>query len=368
MTVSLVTGGAGFIGSHVADRLLKMGHKVVVLDDLSGGCLENLTIGTLLDRDLMPIGVNPAGEGAIMVVGSILDTHCIDNIFSIYKPDYVFHLAAYAAESLSHFIRRYNYETNVIGSVNLINAAVNYGVKRFVFTSSAAVYGHGASDVDELWKPAPIDPYGVAKYAVEMDLQAASEQFGLPYTIFRCHNVYGVRQNLNDGYRNVIGIFMRQVLQGQPMTIFGTGKQTRQFTCIDDIVSAIAQCVERPNTVCRVFNIGSDERYAVEQIAELVAEAFGCAPQIEYMPQRDEVLHVSLNHDLYQALFGIPTIEDDHYFLRLPKTSIQDGIRRMAEWAKTQTLREPRPFAQIEIEKNMPESWRKLHVDRTSHQ
>src|SRR5689334_17787045 len=126
MTISLVTGGAGFIGSHVADHLLKMGHTVIVLDDLSGGNLDNLTVGTLLDRDLMSIGVNPTGEGAIVVVGSILDTHCIDNLFSIYRPDCVFHLAAYAAEGLSHFIRRYNYETNVIGSVNLINAAVNF--------------------------------------------------------------------------------------------------------------------------------------------------------------------------------------------------------------------------------------------------
>jgi UDP-glucose 4-epimerase len=351
MTISLVTGGAGFIGSHVADHLLKMGHTVIVLDDLSGGNLDNLTVGTLLDRDLMSIGVNPTGEGAIVVVGSILDTHCIDNLFSIYRPDCVFHLAAYAAEGLSHFIRRYNYEMNVIGSVNLINAAVNYGVKRFVFTSSIAAYGMMGDDLaDEDSWPAPVDPYGIAKYAVEMDLQVAHDLFGLDYTIFRPHNVYGERQNLNDPYRNVIGIFMRQCLQGQPMTIFGDGYQSRGFTYIDDVAPYIASCVTNEGARNRVFNIGSSETRTVWGLAKDVAKALGVEFKTVKLPARQEVRWAAASHVQFDRVFG-----------KHKTITMTDGIARMAAWAKTQTLREPKPFAAIEIDKNLPDIWRKLH-------
>src|ERR1700745_3931589 len=145
MNTSLVTGGAGFIGSHVADYLLKTGHRVVVLDDLSGGYEDNV----------------PAG--ASFVRGSILDHAVIDSLFRTHKFDYVYHLAAYAAEGLSHFIKRFNYTNNVLGSVNLINAAVNYEAKCFVFTSSIAVYGAGQTPMKEELSPVPEDSYGIAK-------------------------------------------------------------------------------------------------------------------------------------------------------------------------------------------------------------
>ena len=195
MTKSLITGGAGFIGAHLTRELLSLGHEVVVLDDLSGGFQENVP------------------SAAKLVVGSITDHSLIDSLFEQHRFDYCYHLAAYAAEGLSHFIRRFNYTNNLIGSVNLINASVRYEVKRFVFTSSIAVYGAGELPLRESNTPHPEDPYGIAKLAVEMDLAAAKSMFGLESTIFRPHNVYGEFQNLGDRYRNVVGIFMNQIMQ-----------------------------------------------------------------------------------------------------------------------------------------------------------
>ncbi|HET9913899.1 MAG TPA: NAD-dependent epimerase/dehydratase family protein, partial [Anaerolineales bacterium] len=203
MKKSLVTGGAGFIGSHVAEELVKHGHAVTIMDDLSGGFVDNVV------------------PGAKFVQGSINDTSLVDRLFDTERFDYVFHLAAYAAEGLSHFIKRFNYNNNLIGSINLINASVNTGVKCFVFTSSIAVYGASPElPMTEETIPHPEDPYGIAKLAVEQELRVCNEMFDLDYVIFRPHNVYGERQNIGDKYRNVVGIFMNQALQNQPMTIF----------------------------------------------------------------------------------------------------------------------------------------------------
>src|SRR4051794_16663504 len=211
MISSLVTGGAGFMGSHVAKSLLKKGHRVVVVDDLSGGFTENVPPGTTF------------------VQGSVVDHDFIDSLFHEHAFDYVYHLAAYAAEGLSHHIKRFNYVNNLIGSVNLINAAVRHRVKCFVFTSSAAVYGTRPLPLTEDTLPQPEDPYGIAKLAVERELEVTHRYFGLNYVVFRPHNVYGELQNIGDRYRNVVGIFMNQLLSGRSLTIFGDGRQTRAF-------------------------------------------------------------------------------------------------------------------------------------------
>src|SRR3981081_4040521 len=255
MSNSLVTGGAGFIGSHVADELLSRGHKVVVLDDLSGGFEDNVP------------------SGAVFVKGSILDAELIDRLFDRYSFTHVYHLAAYAAEGLSHFIKRFNYNNNLIGSVNLINASVNYGVRCFVFTSSIAVYGAGQSPMSEEMVPQPEDSYGIAKFAVEQDLKVTHEMFGLDYVVFRPHNVYGERQNIGDRYRNVVGIFMNQLLRCDPMTIFGDGPQMRAFTHINDIAPVIAGCVDYAAARNQIFNVGADVPYTVNYLAEIVSGA-----------------------------------------------------------------------------------------------
>lgn len=325
----LVTGGAGFMGSHVADELLKAGHRVVVLDDLSGGFRENV----------------PAG--AQFVEGSVTDAALIEKLFTEHHFDYVFHLAAYAAEGLSHFIRRFNYENNLIGSVNLINASVNHGVKCFVFTSSIAVYGAHQTPMTEDLTPEPEDPYGIAKYAVEMDLAAAQRMFGLPYIIFRPHNVYGERQNIGDKYRNVIGIFMNRIMQGLPMPVFGDGEQARAFSHIDDVAPVIARSIGVPAAYNQVYNVGADTPYTVNRLAEVVAAAMGVEPRIERLPERNEVKVAYSDHAKARAAFGATS-----------GVPLEEGIARMAAWARQAGAKESKKFDTIEIEKNLPSSWK----------
>jgi UDP-glucose 4-epimerase len=327
--ISLVTGGAGFIGSHVAKHCLDLGHRVVVLDDLSGGF-----------RDHVP-------DGAELVEGSILDHELLARLFEQHKFDYVYHLAAYAAEGLSHFIRRFNYANNVIGSVNLINEAVKHDVKCFVFTSSIAVYGAGQLPMHEDLVPQPEDPYGVAKYAVEMDLRAAHEMFGLDYVIFRPHNVYGENQNLGDRYRNVIGIFMNQIMEQQPLTIFGDGTQTRAFSYIDDVAPHIARCVDVPASFNQVVNIGADTPYSVNELAQVVSRAFGVEPNIRYLEKRNEVQDAYSSHERAHSLFGGAQAVD-----------LEAGIAKMAAWARKAGSRQSKRFENIEVTKCLPPSWR----------
>jgi UDP-glucose 4-epimerase len=328
MAVSLVTGGAGFIGSHVGRCCVARGDTVVVLDDLSGGY-----------RELVP-------QGAEFVQGDVTDELLVEGLFAERGFDYVYHLAAYAAEGLSHFIRRYNYRNNVIGSVNLINAAVNHDVRCFVFASSIAVYGENQLPMSEDLVPAPEDPYGIAKYAVELDLAAAARMFGLPSIVFRPHNVYGEGQNIADRYRNVLGIFMNQVMRGEPMSVFGDGEQTRAFSYIDDVAPIIAGSVDVPEAYGQTFNVGGDTPYTVNQLAEVVAAAFGVEPSFVHLPARREVLHAFSSHDRQRAVFG-----------HSEPITLEEGVRRMAEWAKSHGPMEPSRFDSVEIERNLPPSW-----------
>jgi len=287
MITSLVTGGAGFIGAHVTNHLIDAGHRVVVLDDLSGGFKENVH------------------TKAIFIEGSICDNALVEKLFAEYKFDYVYHLAAYAAEGLSHFIRRFNYENNLIGSINLINQSIIHKVKCFVFTSSIAVYGEGQLPMRESLVPQPEDPYGVAKYAVEMDLKTAHEMFGLDYIIFRPHNVYGEYQNIGDRYRNVIGIFMNQLLQGKALTIFGDGNQTRAFSYIDDVAPHIANSVNISAAYNEIFNIGGDIDYTVNELATTVMDVMNLKQDISYQPARNEVLHAYSDHTKAKKVFNL---------------------------------------------------------------
>jgi len=326
---SLITGGAGFIGSHVARHCLDLGHEVTVLDDLSGGFVDQV----------------PAG--ARFVQGSVTDHALVQRLFDEHRFTYVYHLAAYAAEGLSHFIRRFNYTNNLIGSVNLINEAVKHEVKCFVFTSSIAVYGANQLPMHEDLTPQPEDPYGIAKYAVELDLRAAHEMFSLNSIIFRPHNVYGENQNIGDRYRNVIGIFMNQIMQGQPMTVFGDGEQTRAFSYIDDVVPTIANSVNVPTAYNEVFNIGADQPYTVNYLANVVAQAFGVAPEIRYLPARNEVVDAYSDHSKAQRIFG-----------QSAGLSLEEGVARMARWAREVGARQSSTFKEVEVRRNMPPSWK----------
>lgn len=324
----LVTGAAGFIGSHVAEQLLRRGHEVVGLDDLSGGFTDNVPNGT------------------IFVQGTVLDAALLSRIFKEHRITHVFHLAAYAAEGLSHFIRRFNYTNNVVGSMNVLNEAVKAEVRCFVFTSSIAVYGAGQTPMRESLTPEPEDPYGIAKYAVEMDLHAARRMFGIDSIVFRPHNVYGERQHIGDRYRNVIGIFMNQLMRGEPMSIFGDGSQTRAFSYIGDVAPLIADSIDVPAALNQVFNVGADEPTPVNELAVKVARAMGREPAIRYHEARKEVLHAVADHSRVAEVFGYRAT-----------WSLDRGLQQMAEWALRVGPREPSRRADVEIAKNLPPSW-----------
>lgn len=329
MQKALVTGGAGFIGSHVADHLVRRGYEVTVLDDLSGGFADNVP------------------QGASFVQGSINDVPLVNSMFETRRFDYVFHLAAYAAEGLSHFIKRFNYNNNLIGSVNLIDAAVNYGVRCFIFTSSIAVYGTSPElPMTEETAPHPEDPYGIAKLAVEQELRVCKEMFDLDYIIFRPHNVYGERQNIGDKYRNVVGIFMNQILQGKPMSVFGDGTQTRAFSYIGDVAPVIAEAVETPAAYNQLFNVGADQPYSVNELAACVARAMGVEPQITHLPPRNEVMNAYSSHEKVRRVFGERRL-----------SSLDEGLSRMADWVKQHGARASQKFKDIEVTKNFPVAW-----------
>jgi UDP-glucose 4-epimerase len=325
---TLVTGGAGFIGSHVAKGLIEAGHEVIVLDDLSGGFENNVP------------------KESKFIKGSILDQDLLKNLFESENFDYVYHLAAYAAEGLSHFIKHFNYQNNLIGSINLINLSILHKIKCFVFTSSIAAYGNIPSPMKESDRPDPEDPYGVAKLAVEMELKTSMHQFGLNYVAFRPHNVYGAHQNLGDRYRNVIGIFMNQLMAGKSLSVFGDGLQTRAFSYISDIVGPMVECIQKKESYGEVYNIGADKTYTILELAQEVQKAFGITAEIKHLDARNEVVHANADHSKIQQHFG-----------NLTQTTLAEGIESMSEWAKAQGPMEPSRFGNIEISEGLPPFW-----------
>jgi UDP-glucose 4-epimerase len=334
MAVNLVTGGAGFLGCHVVRAGLEeralAGDEWVVLDDLSGGFRDNV----------------PEHPRVRFVHGDIGDASLVEDLFREHRFTRVYHLAAYAAEGLSHFIRRFNYTNNVVGSATLINAAVRHGTRHFVFTSSIAVYGSAQVPMTEETVPQPEDPYGIAKYAVELDLRAAGELWGLNWTVFRPHNVYGEYQNINDRYRNVVGIFMKSLLEGRPMPIFGDGEQQRAFTYVGDVAPILVQAPLIPEARNRVFNIGSDRTCTVNQLARTVAELMDRPLAIERLPARHEVAVAWSDHTRCREVFG--ATED---------TPLDEGLRRMAGWVRTSEFRGTTRNPTVEVDQHLPASW-----------
>jgi len=330
----LITGAAGFIGSHVARYCaIELEMDVVATDDMSGGFESNIDMYR---------------QHTTFVKGDLKDDEFIESLFRDYGPfTYIYHIAAYAAEGMSHFIRKYNYRNNLVTSVALLNEAVRSDVDCIIFTSSIAAYGAAQTPMIETTIPEPEDPYGISKYAFELDLKAAKHMFDMDHVIFRPHNVYGPNQNIYDRYRNVIGIFMQQILNQKPMTIFGDGTQTRAFSYIDDVAPAIAISPLLRKARNEVFNVGADQPYTLNELATEVASAMNVTKNVQYLDARKEVQHAQSDHSKVKCFFHLQDA-----------VTLHDGIQRMAEWVK-QTGKKftPVEFDEVEVLEGMPPSW-----------
>lgn len=328
----LITGVAGLLGSRLADWILENKPEVEVwgIDDLSGGYAENINEKVKWKN-----------------LNLVTDTKEISELFETQNFDYVFHFAAYAAEGLSPFIRTYNYDNNLRSTAGIVNECIKHNVKRLVFTSTLAVYGHGNGGIfDESQQQAPIDPYGVAKYGCEMDIQIAGEQHGLDWCIIRPHNVYGVKQNIWDKYRNVLGIWMFQHLNGEDMTIFGDGTQTRAFSFIDDSLEPLWNSAVREEASKEIINLGGIEEISIKDASVVLREVIG-EGNIVHLEPRHEVKH------------SIPTFQKSIDLLGFEyKTSLKDGLAQMWEWAKQQPMRERFVWPEYELEKGIYSFWK----------
>ena len=327
----LITGVAGLLGSRLADWIIENKsdeYQVIGVDDLSGGYKDNIHPDVKFwQMDLV--------------------NHPIENIFEAHKIDYVYHFAAYAAEGLSPFIRSYNYDNNLKATARLVNECIKNDVKRLVFTSTMAVYGHGEGGIfHEDMIRNPIDPYGIAKMACERDIEVANEQHGLDYCIIRPHNVYGAKQNIWDKYRNVLGIWMYYLLNDQPITIFGDGTQRRAFSYIDDSLEPLFRAHLEPKASKQIINLGGIEDYSILHCAEVLQKVTG----------KGEIVHLEKRHEVHTA---VPTWQKSVDILGFEyKTSLEEGLMRMWDWAQLQPMRDRFIWENYEIEKGIYSFWK----------
>ena len=325
-----VTGCAGLLGSNYSRHLLRNGHQVIGIDDLSGGYKAFI----------------PKDDNFTFKKFNLEKRKKVVELFEEHNPDVLLHFAAYAAEGLSPFIRNYNYRNNLICSANLINECINHDTK-VIFTSSMAVYGEQEPPFTEDKKPQPIDPYGIAKYAVECDLKLAHEQFGLRYNIVRPHNVLGIYQNIWDRYRNVIGIFIRKTLNGQPILVYGDGEQTRAFSDIRYYMEPFDRLLTDHDG--EIFNIGADKYFSLNQVAETVqsiGKKYGYEVPIEHGEPRHEVKHAYCDHTKAKTVLEFKD-----------ETRLEELIESMFVWAMKQPNRKVKTM-EYEVEKDIYDYWR----------
>lgn len=336
----LITGVAGLLGSQLANWLIKSQPNVRVygIDNLTGGYATNIPKGVKFFQK--NIGTDEIGY-----------------IFDTCSPDVVYHFAAYAAEGLSPFIRKFNYVNNVVATAEIVNQSIRTNVKRLVFTSSMAVYGHGAPPFDEKDPVSPIDPYGNAKLASETDIRIAGEQHALDWCIIRPHNVYGANQNIWDKYRNVLGIWMFQKLNNLPITIYGDGLQARAFSYIDDILKPLWLAGTDKKASKQIINLGGIQSTTLNQASRILSDITG-GFEIEYLEPRFEVKHA---YPTFQKSCDILSYVDT--------TDLASGLSSMWEWALKQPIREQKVWKSYEIDNGLYSYWKNLkkpHCDYLS--
>ena len=295
----LITGVAGLLGSRLADWVINnTDYNVIGVDDLSGGYVENIPKGVKFYKfDLKELGR-------------------ADRLFKKYKFEKVYHFAAYAAEGLSPFIRKYNYENN-------------------------------EPPFHEDLQQCPIDPYGVAKFGVEQDLKIAHVQHGLKYTIIRPHNFYGQNQNIWDKYRNVLGIWMYQIMNNMQPTIFGDGEQVRAFSYVDDSIVPFWNASERDECIGEIINLGGIKEYTINEACNTLIKVTGTDLKPLHLEGRHEAKHAWATWDK-----SIKLLDFEH------KIDLEEGLTKMWQWAQKQPMRKRFFWGEYELDKGIYEYWK----------
>ena len=313
MTRVLVTGGAGFIGSHLADRLLADGYEVTVLDNLVTGLREHVP------------------PDARFVHGDVGDRAVVDEVFAGTHFDAVLHIAGQASIRLSFDEPEVDLRTNVVGTVNVLRGCIETGVPRLVYASSMTVYGEPELvPTPEEVACVPVSYYGITKYAAEryVHVTGARPDVDVAVTSLRMFNVYGPRQSISNPYQGVLAIFIGNVLRDEPITIHGDGEQTRDFVFVDDVVDAWVRVLDAPGLDGAVLNVGSGSDTSVNELADAVLGAFGQARDTWEI--RHEAVQLGDQRRACAEIRALGALGWD------PKVPFSDGVARTVVWASEQ--------------------------------
>jgi len=325
-----LTGVAGFLGSHLAERLKDLGHEIVGIDSMIGGDQRNIP------------------DGVDFYQCDCRDRSTVQNLLS--GCDVVYHCAALAYEGLSIFSPHLVTRSIVDASASVFSAAIASGVKRIIFCSSMARYGRNSVPFQESYIPAPQDPYGIAKLAAEQLLKNMCEVHGVEYVIAVPHNIIGPRQKYNDPYRNVASIMTNLILQGRRPIIYGDGNQRRCFSFIQDCVEPLALMLEAKSATNEVINIGPDDEFiSINQLFEKLRQVTGYNGKPIHMPDRpQEVKEANCASDKAKRLLGYE-----------PKTKIQTGLKSIVDHIQERGTQQFEYHLELEIDSDlMPNTWR----------
>ncbi len=335
----VVTGAAGFMGSHLVNYLISQGYKVAGIDDLSGGFAEN---------------INPKSNFIKLDLRNKAKTA---KVISKLAPKLIYHLAADASEGRSQFTPLSATERNYLAYINLLVPAIAAGLEKIVVVSSMSVYGEQKPPFSEEMEPAPVDIYGISKAAMEKATQILSGVHKFTYTIIRPHNVYGPRQNLSDPYRNVVGIFINSLLRGKPFYIYGDGGQKRAFSYIDDVTPYIAKAGLASNCNGEIINIGAgpEETVTINQLAKIILDKFFG----NKIPDKFKPIHTKDRPQEVKEAFC--TSEKAGRLLDYKtKTPLLVGIEKTINWAKKRGPQKPAYLSKLELETvGVPETWKR---------
>lgn len=326
----LITGVAGFMGSHLGQRLAQEGHNVYGMDNLSTGRIENVP------------------KKVKFIKCDLVNAKKVEHEINKIKPILVYHLAAWAHEGLSQFAPRLITENNYNAFLNLIVPCIKNNMERIVVTSSMSVYGDQKPPFNENMVKRPVDIYGIAKAAMEDSLKVLSDVHGFDYTIIRPHNVYGPGQSLWDPYRNVVAIFINRAMNNLPPIIYGDGNQTRAFSYIDDVNPYIVKAGLLNKTKGEIINVGPLEEYTINYLANVVLKTMNSNLKPKYVQDRPkEVKDAYCSNSKAKKLLGYKTT-----------VRLEVGVERMVEWAMKLGPQKFRYLNELELTgKKIPKTW-----------